>query len=127
MSDHIDTTTIGGGADVVATAASLAPVLAALSDQNRLAILLAITRKSRSVKDITEIVGLPQTLVSHHLKALRDVGLVTATAKGRSNIYAACCAPLAEPARLLAALAGGADPSATRPAADPAEESPPAG
>ncbi len=89
----------------MALAARLAPVLAALSDANRLAILLAITRQPRSVKALTEAVGLPQTLVSHHLKALRDVGLVVATAHGRSNIYSLCCDALAEPARLLAALA----------------------
>jgi DNA-binding transcriptional ArsR family regulator len=92
-------------ADLVALAGRLAPVLAAQADPNRLAILLAITRQPRSVKALTEVVGLPQTLVSHHLKALRDVGLVVAAAKGRSNIYSMCCAVLAEPARLLAALA----------------------
>jgi len=96
--------------DLVALAGRLAPVLAALSDANRLAILLAITQQPSSVKTLTEVCGLPQTLVSHHLKALRDVGLVVATAQGRSNIYSMCCSVLAEPARLLASLAasGGA-------------------
>jgi DNA-binding transcriptional ArsR family regulator len=98
--------------DVVAIAERLAPVLAALSDPNRLAILLAITHQPRSVKGLTDAVGLPQTLVSHHLKALRDTGLVTAAAQGRSNIYTLCCAPLAEPARLLATLAAGDPPAA---------------
>lgn len=97
-------------ADVVAVARRLAPVLAALSDANRLAILLAITQRPRSVKELTDALGLPQTLVSHHLKALRDADLVTATAQGRSNVYALCCDALAEPARLLAALST-ADPS----------------
>jgi DNA-binding transcriptional ArsR family regulator len=91
--------------DLVALAGRLAPLLAALADANRLAILLAVTQQPRSVKALTEVVGLPQTLVSHHLKALRDVGIVVATAKGRSNIYSMCCGVLAEPARLLAALA----------------------
>jgi DNA-binding transcriptional ArsR family regulator len=100
-------------ADLTAVAARLAPLLAALSDPNRLAILLAITRESRSVKGLTEVVGLPQTLVSHHLKALREAGLVEATARGRSNIYSMCCDALAEPARLLATLAAsGSDRSA---------------
>lgn len=82
----------------------LAPVLAALSDPNRLAILLAVTQEPRSVKALTEALDLPQTLVSHHLKALRDVGVVSVTAQGRSNIYSMCCGALAEPARLLAEL-----------------------
>jgi DNA-binding transcriptional ArsR family regulator len=100
------------GGDVVAIAARLAPVLAALSDPNRLAILLAITRQPSSVKALAETVGLPQTLISHHLKALRDSGLVTVAAEGRSNIYALCCGVLAEPARLLASLAAGDAPTA---------------
>jgi len=98
--------------EVVAIAERLAPVLAALSDANRLAILLAITQQPRSVKELTDAVGLPQTLISHHLKALRDTGLVTAEAQGRSNIYTLCCAALAEPARLLATLAAGNPPAA---------------
>ena len=90
--------------DPVQVARRLAPVLKALADENRLAIMLAIAQQDRSVKDLTEAVGLPQTLVSHHLKALRDTGLVEATARGRSNVYTLCCDALAEPVRLLAAL-----------------------
>jgi hypothetical protein len=78
---------------VLAIADRLAPVLSALSDLNRLAILLAISQQPRSVKGLTDAVGLPQTLVSHHLRALRDSGLVTAAAQGRSNVYTLCCAP----------------------------------
>lgn len=100
--------------DVVEVAGRLAPVLAALSDPNRLAIMLAVAQHPRSVKGLTEVVRLPQTLVSHHLKALRDVGLVSVVAQGRSNIYSPCCAAVAEPARLLAALAAGDPPSAGR-------------
>jgi DNA-binding transcriptional ArsR family regulator len=107
------TSTVVTDSDLVALAGRLAPVLAALSDANRLAILLAITQQPRSVKALTEVVGLPQTLVSHHLKALRDVGLVVATARGRSNIYAMCCGVLAEPARLLASLAAAEGAPAT--------------
>ncbi|GAA4607298.1 DNA-binding transcriptional ArsR family regulator [Actinoplanes octamycinicus] len=108
------TSSVDSATDVVAAAGRLAPVLAALSDPNRLAILLAITQQPRSVKGLTDAVRLPQTLVSHHLKTLRDTGLVTVAAHGRSNIYTLCCAPLAEPARLLATLAAG-DPLAACP------------
>jgi DNA-binding transcriptional ArsR family regulator len=108
----VDSSRTDGRADVVAIAERLAPVLAALSDPNRLAILLAVTQQPRSVKGLTDAVGLPQTLVSHHLKALRDTGLVAVAAQGRSNIYSLCCAALAEPARLLANLAAGNPPAA---------------
>ena len=94
--------------DLTTIAKRLSPILRALSDDNRLAIMLAITQRPHSVKELTEVVGLPQTLVSHHLKALREVGLVSVAAHGRSNVYTMCCAALAEPARLLTTLAAGA-------------------
>jgi DNA-binding transcriptional ArsR family regulator len=77
----------------------------ALSDENRLAILLAVAQRERSVVELTDATGLQQTLVSHHLKTLRDNGLVTVTAQGRSNVYSLCCAAVADPLELLAALA----------------------
>ena len=81
----------------------------ALSDENRLAILLAVAQQDRSVTELTTATGLAQTLVSHHLKSLRDNGLVTVTAHGRSNVYSLCCAAVADPLEMLAALAK--DPS----------------
>ena len=96
--------------DVKVLAQRLAPVLAALSDPNRLAILLAVTQTPRSVKALTDALDLPQTLVSHHLRTLRDAGVVSVTAQGRSNIYSVCCGPLTEPARLLVALSAGRSP-----------------
>ena len=68
-----------------------------------------MTERDRSVVDLTAVTGLPQTLVSHHLKSLRDNGLVTVTARGRSNVYSLCCAAVADPLEMLAALAK--DPS----------------
>jgi len=82
----------------------LAPVMKALSDENRLAILLAVAQRQRSVSELTAATGLAQTLVSHHLKSLRDNGLVAVTARGRSNVYSLCCAAVAEPLDLLAAF-----------------------
>lgn len=97
-----------GEADHAATARKLVPVLRALADENRLAIVLALAQRGRSVKELTEAVGLSQTLVSHHLRALREAGLVSVTAQGRSNLYALCCGALADPVRLLAEMAAGA-------------------
>ncbi len=89
------------------TARRLVPVLKALADENRLAILLALLDGDRSVTELTSVLGLSQTLVSHHLKALRETELVTMAALGRSNIYSVCCEALAEPVRLLAAMGAG--------------------
>ena len=63
-----------------------------------------MTERDRSVVDLTAVTGLPQTLVSHHLKSLRDNGLVAVTADGRSNVYLLCCAAVADPLEMLAAL-----------------------
>ena len=88
------------------TARSLVPVLKAISDEFRLAILLTLAEESRTVTELTEDLGITQPLVSHHLKALRDVGLISVTAEGRSNRYSLCCGAVAEPIQLLSGLAG---------------------
>jgi DNA-binding transcriptional ArsR family regulator len=90
-------------------ARQIAPVLKALSDENRLTILLAVADHESSVTQLTAATGLSQTLVSHHLKSLRDNGLVVATPMGRSNVYSLCCDAIAEPIALLSTLAGSND------------------
>lgn len=85
-------------------AREIAPVLKALSDENRLTILLAIADRESSVSELVATTGLGQTLVSHHLKTLRDNGLVLVTPVGRSNVYALCCEAIAEPIALLTTL-----------------------
>ena len=94
-----------GLASAAEQAQLLAPQLKALSDSNRLHLLLLLAEGSRSVRELTELSGMSQTLVSHHLTPLREQGLVTVTPRGRSNVYALCCEALAGPVRLLATLA----------------------
>lgn len=88
-----------------ATAVRLAPVLKALADEHRLTILLTLTERPHTVVELTEAVGLGQTTVSHHLKALRECGLVVATPVGRRNVYELCCDAVTEPIRFLSDLA----------------------
>jgi DNA-binding transcriptional ArsR family regulator len=83
----------------------LAPQLKALSDPNRLHLLLLLAEGPRTVRELTEAASMSQTLVSHHLAPLREQGLVTITPKGRSNVYSLCCEALAGPVKLLATLA----------------------
>jgi DNA-binding transcriptional ArsR family regulator len=87
-------------------ARQIAPVLKALSDENRLTILLAVADRSSSVTELVATTGLSQTLVSHHLKSLRENGLVTSAAVGRSNVYSLCCDAMSQPIALLSTLAG---------------------
>lgn len=88
-----------------ARAREIAPILKALSDENRLTILLAIADRDSSVVELAEVTGLSQPLVSHHLKALRETGLVAVTPVGRSNVYSLCCEAIAGPINVLSELA----------------------
>lgn len=107
MPDAVDVRLLDRAAwsDPADQARRLAPVLKALADENRLAVLLTLASRPQHVRELAETVGLGQTLVSHHLKILREHGLVTVTARGRSNVYAVCCDALDSPVRLLASLA----------------------
>lgn len=80
-------------------------MLKALSDENRLTLLLALADQDSSVVELVQATGMSQPLVSHHLKALRAVGLVTSAPVGRSNVYALCCDAVAQPIELLSDLA----------------------
>lgn len=72
-------------------------------------ILLAVADRDSTVTELVAATGLGQTLVSHHLKTLRENGLVIVTPVGRSNVYALCCDAIAEPIALLSTLAGSSD------------------
>ncbi|MGO8870164.1 MAG: ArsR/SmtB family transcription factor [Acidimicrobiales bacterium] len=90
------------GIDPLAAAREFTPILKALADENRLAILLLLAQRPRTVVELAVELGIGQTLASHHLKALRDSAIVVATPEGRSNRYAICCDAIAEPIRSLA-------------------------
>ena len=83
----------------------LAPQLKALSDPRRLLLVFLLAEGPRTVRELTDAAGMSQTLVSHHLPPLREQGLVTVTPRGRSNVYALCCAALAGPVQALATIA----------------------
>ena len=68
-------------------AATWAPVLRALGNDERLLIVLWLAGNTCSVRDLERVTGLGQSLVSYHLQALRQAGLVTATPIGRTNRY----------------------------------------
>ena len=62
-------------------------VLRALASEDRLLIVLWLAGASRSVRELEAATGLSQSLVSYHLRELREAGLVTVTSVGRSNRY----------------------------------------
>jgi DNA-binding transcriptional ArsR family regulator len=71
---------------------SLSKLFRLLSDTNRLKILVAIGRETKSVSEIMDETSLPQTLVSFHLRPLRESGMVLTERKGAFIFYS-----LAEP------------------------------
>ncbi len=99
-----DVTAGHSDASVMTHARDLAPQFKALADENRLAIVLLLSERSRTVRELTEATGLAQTLVSHHLAPLRELGLVSVTPRGRSNVYSICCDAFSAPLRALAGL-----------------------
>lgn len=60
----------------------------ALGDETRLRLLELLIMGERTVADLMEATGLGQSLVSHHLRALRETGLVAARRDGRWVHYA---------------------------------------
>ena len=58
-----------------------------LGEPARLRILQALTADCRSVSDTVAQVDLPQPLVSHHLRILRDRGFARAERRGSFPFY----------------------------------------
>src|SRR5512142_2262188 len=65
-----------------------------LGDESRLRILQALDQGERSVSEILERTGLPQTLASFHLRTLREAGVVTTERKGPFIFYSLADASL---------------------------------
>ena len=72
----------------------------ALGDETRLRILEQLIAGESSVTDLTERVEIGQSLMSHHLRILREAGLVVVRREGRWIHYST-----AEPALAACRLA----------------------
>jgi len=59
----------------------------ALADENRLRLIRALQGAELSVAELVQVLGLPQSTVSRHLKPLREVALVEARREGTSVYY----------------------------------------
>ena len=66
---------------------SLSRLFKLLNDPNRLKILFAIGKEMKSVSEIMDETSLPQTLVSFHLRPLRESGIVVTERKGAFIYY----------------------------------------
>lgn len=86
-----------------------APLFAALADPTRLAILDRLRSGERSVNELCGETAARQSLMSFHLKTLREAGLVFARKDGRTMWYALDPSGVARLERLVTLLLGGLD------------------
>ncbi|MDG3010733.1 winged helix-turn-helix transcriptional regulator [Rhodococcus sp. D2-41] len=70
-----------------ASAATVAETLQALATPSRLLMLTRLRQGPCSVGELADAVGMEQSAVSHQLRLLRALGLVTGTRSGRSIVY----------------------------------------
>jgi len=76
---------------------SCASLLKVLADETRLAVVRQLIEGPKRVSEINEGLNLEQSLLSHHLKVLREAGLVLSERDGKSVTYR--LAPQMESAR----------------------------
>ncbi len=61
--------------------------LKTLADSTRLEVLEFLMNGPKHVGEINAVLGLQQSLLSHHLRVLREEGFVTATRDGKAVLY----------------------------------------
>ena len=91
-------------------------LLQALADENRLRILEALRGGEACVCELQETLDLGQSLLAHHLRVLREAGLVQDRRDGRWIHYSLVTAALREAEQGLASLrAASESPRRARP------------
>ncbi len=65
----------------------LSATMRAIGSPNRLRMLWALLDGERSVEQLVDSIGLEQSATSHHLRKLRESGLVSTRRDGRSVFY----------------------------------------
>ncbi len=61
--------------------------LKSLTDSTRLEVLELLWSGPKNVGEMNAVLGLEQSLLSHHLKVLRDKGFVRTTREGKTVLY----------------------------------------
>lgn len=69
------------------TAAHVAELFRAFSDTSRVRILSAIVEQEMNISTLAEMVGVTESAVSHHMRGLRQMRLVTARRDGKEVYY----------------------------------------
>jgi predicted transcriptional regulator len=104
-----------GPAEVTGAVEELLSFFRALADQSRLKIVGLLAQKPYPVEQLSALLGIGESTVSHHLSRLSEAGLVTARAEGHYSVYSLQPDAVSQMARRLlrterlAELAGGID------------------
>jgi len=61
--------------------------LKVLADRTRLAVMESLMDEPSHVGKLVELLDVEQSLLSHHLKVLREAGLVVADREGKAVLY----------------------------------------
>ncbi|MEM6911711.1 MAG: metalloregulator ArsR/SmtB family transcription factor [Verrucomicrobiota bacterium] len=64
-----------------------ADLLRALGEETRLLVVKHLLEKPRHAKDLQSLLGIEQSLLSHHLRHLRESGIVESERDGKSVLY----------------------------------------
>lgn len=86
-------------------AEALSRYFRALGDPTRLRIITVLLEGERTVSDLIDILGVPQSRVSNHLACLKWCRFVTAERRGRSVVYRLDEDGVADVLRVAATLA----------------------
>lgn len=76
------------------SALAVLDLLKALASEVRFELVQTLASGERCVCDLETILALPQSKVSYHLAALREVGLVSSEQRGKNSYYRLEPAPL---------------------------------
>ena len=80
-------------------------VLAALAEPRRAEMVRLLEARYRSQRGLSEELDMSQPLVSHHLKVLRDAGLIESTVCERVTVYILKASTLSALSRRLETMA----------------------
>jgi ArsR family transcriptional regulator len=69
------------------TAAHVAELFRSFSDTSRVRLLSVLTEQEMNVGNLANWVGISESAVSHHLRGLRQMGLVKARRNGKEVYY----------------------------------------
>ena len=73
-----------------------AEILKLLGDANRIRIFWILCHCEECVLDLSVLVGMSSPAVSHHLRLLKDCGLLTSRREGKEMYYTAADTPQAD-------------------------------